>query len=76
MLPVQGAQVPSLVWELRGHMPCGAAKILKRKKISVEIKFTHHAFHPFKVSNLIFFIYYGTFFFLQSCAKYILLHIL
>ena len=77
MLPVQGVQVPSLVWELRVHMPCGAAKKLKRKKYLVEIKFTHHTFHPFKVSkNSMFFHVVQYFFFLQSCDKYVLLHIL
>ena len=31
-VPLQGAQVQSLVGELRSHMPCGVAKNLKKKK--------------------------------------------
>ena len=30
VLPLQGAQVPSLVWEIRSHMP---SSVVKRKKI-------------------------------------------
>ena len=35
MLPMQGTQVPSLVQELRSHMPCGVAKKKKKKMHSL-----------------------------------------
>ena len=31
-LPMQAAQVPSLIRELRSHMPCGTAKKKKRER--------------------------------------------
>lgn len=39
MLPVQGVQVPSLVWELRVHMPQGTAK---EKKSLVQLRGERH----------------------------------
>ena len=31
-LPLQGAQVQSLVWKLGSHMPCGTEKKKKKRK--------------------------------------------
>ena len=65
-IPGLGTESPHAMW-------CSQ----KIKKCFVEIKFTHHTFHPFKVSNSMFFhVLQYFFFFLQSCDKYILLHIL
>ena len=33
-IPMQGARVPSLVGELRFHVPCSAAKIKKVKMLN------------------------------------------
>ena len=43
VLPMQGAQVRSLVKELRSHISCSMAKKKKKKKERVE-RFTHTEF--------------------------------
>ena len=59
MLLLQGARLPSLVEELRSHMPCGAAKKKKRKETGIlsvntsGFKFFHRENFPYTRVSLI-----------------------
>ena len=41
-LPLQGAWVQSLIWKLRSHKPCSAAKKKKKKREKIKVKQIEH----------------------------------
>ena len=59
-LPLQGAWVQSLVWKLRSHKPCSAAK--KEKKTKYKLKKREHNYYSLEqhtCSKIVTYFAYG-----------------